>query len=676
MRCLARSTGPASRPDHTPESPVGWSIGQAQARERYWPDVERLISALPPRLFRQAKLLEYDLALRYSDTGQFKDIFFGLDQFPILSIGGWLLDDLGVAGGPERERAEPHLFLASVLIAARADTIERIADPASFYDHEHLAVIAFLSERAALELARVVPPVSAFWRDHDAISARHLDTVLEELERDRGGPTGDDAEATLRGRWSAPARLLASAVMALARADERPDEGAQAQMGARVDEIGLRVGTMLDDLAAAFQIRSDLAAMHHDLQRGRATFPIVEIARAAGVPLRPWPKPDVLLGAMVVTGSLGRILDQAVGHVRDAHRTAAELGLATFTAYLGDAEAAFEERARMAGAGTSQPAQAPGRGKPAAPLITSAEPTLPKALSMAEGFLLSDLTFKESWETHREGMFGSPEVASRFPTGMILEILCRHGHALSGPVDAFLSFTAANGFRYYDHPWSGADSDTVGVLLRLQRHATSGSQGTAALDGIFGCLERQVRTSGSVPVWIATDDAPEPSRPRSSRSENRVAPSRHTSCLAWTPWGPTGMPTRSGSERPISSTESPPWGSVPTSTTRRCTPLRSSPGSSPSSRATVDGPTWRAARPSRAPCWSRSARRAGSRRGPRNGRRCSRSPAWRWTNRTGSTRAGSGRCSKGSASMAAGPANRSRRPRTAVARSPGIRARP
>jgi hypothetical protein len=132
---------------------------------------------------------------------------------------------------------------------------------------------------------------------------------------------------------------------------------------------------------------------------------------------------------------------------------------------------------------------------------------------MARGFLLADPTFKESWESHREGMFGSPDVASRFPAGLILEILCGRGLALSDEVDAFLSFTAANGFRYYDHPWSGVDSDTVGVYLRLQRFSGERLGDVAALDDVLDPLEVQVRTIGAVPVWIALDKAPDGQRP-------------------------------------------------------------------------------------------------------------------------------------------------------------------
>lgn len=473
-----------------------WADSQERAYRSYWADVGGLLSALPPLLYRQAKLLQYDLALRYSETGQFTDVFLGADQFPVLSVSTWLLADLGVQEGPERERLERHLFRTSVLLAARAHTIESVVDPDSFYDREHLALAQLFSERAMTELAQVIPAASSFWEQREAVAIGHLEEVLEERERQNGSVTPDDSDAYLRATWGATARLLALAVTALATgADVR------------------RITTMLDELAAAFQIKADLATMHRDLQQGRPTYPIAVVARAAGIPLRPWPLPTVVLGAMVATGSLGDILDAALARVRDSRQMAVGLRLPTFAAYLAEVETRFEERwQRLSGTAHRSASDAP-KGGPSGPLIHAAEPTLTKALTMAEGFLLSDLTFRESWESHREGMLGSPEVASRYPAGLILEILCVHGHVLSGQVDDFLSFTAANRFRYYDHPGSDADSDTIGVFLRLQQHATSPGEHTDALDAVLGCLERNVRTNGSVPVWIRGCDGSTEDRP-------------------------------------------------------------------------------------------------------------------------------------------------------------------
>lgn len=129
---------------------------------------------------------------------------------------------------------------------------------------------------------------------------------------------------------------------------------------------------------------------------------------------------------------------------------------------------------------------------------------------MAEGFLLADLSFRECWESHREGMFGSDFVVSRFPAGLVLEILGAHGHDLAIRVDDFLAFTVANGFRYFEHPWSGIDSDTVGVYLRLGSYATNRDVALAAAARVMNCLRRNVRERRWTPVWISgCEDAPD-----------------------------------------------------------------------------------------------------------------------------------------------------------------------
>ena len=246
-----RSAQTTSRRKGSTGSPIAWTAGQARARERYWPDVERCFGGLPLRVFRQAKLLEYDLALRHSESGQFRDVFLGVEQIPILSICGWLLDDLGVGPGRERDRVEGHLFLASVLLAARTHVIEQIPDPESFYDHGHLALVQLFSERAVVELARVIPPASPFWREYDAISTCDLDDVLAELERDRGAATAGDADPSVGGAWSGLARTLGLAALNAAEVVGNADERTRG----RSATIAPLVGDMLDHVAAAFRIK-------------------------------------------------------------------------------------------------------------------------------------------------------------------------------------------------------------------------------------------------------------------------------------------------------------------------------------------------------------------------------------------------------------------------------------
>ncbi len=469
-----------------------WLGVQEDVRERYWPDVERLLSGLPPRLFRQAKLLEYDLALRYSDTGRFRDIFVGPGQFPVLSIGSWLLRDLDDRQGPERDEAERGLLVAGFLLAARSHVMEGIGDPASFYDDGHLVLVRSLSERATLELARIVPPHSSFWLQYEAMSGAEMDRDLERRELRASSDNGYQPEALLDARWSATARILA---LAATTHVERED-------------LSAGILGMLDEAATAFAMKDDLASLHRDVLDHRPTYSIAVIAHEAHLGLRPWPEPTVVLGALVATRAAETILESALSRLASARRTAEDVGLATFGGYLADLETAFEARRRSL-SGDTGPVEEPLSPLAMSPLITMAEPTIPKALSMAEGFLLSDPTFRESWESHREGMFGSPDVSSRYPAGLILEILGRHDHDVSSQVEDFLDFTDRNGFRYYDHPRSDADSDTVGVFLRLMGYSARLAERERALETVLTCLDRKVRETDAIPVWITGCDKPE-----------------------------------------------------------------------------------------------------------------------------------------------------------------------
>ncbi|CAN5575877.1 hypothetical protein BH23CHL8_BH23CHL8_00860 [soil metagenome] len=458
------------------------------------------MAALPPRLFRQAKLLQYDLGLRYAESGQFADVFMGPDEPAILSLGGWLLEDLSI----HRPDAEQRLFLVSVLLLLRTQALETIDDEAAFGDQRLGALVQLCTERAMRELALLVRSGSPFWEARAGDSLDDLERRLEGRERDEGSIAPGDPELHLRSRWAHGTRIAAMAA---------------AHVAARPGMVGPLV-TMVDDLCAAFQVKRELATMHADLLAGRITYPIAVVAQAAGLTLRPRPRPETVLGAMVTTDSLPLMLDSAAARIRRSRDVAVDLGLALVSTYLCSVEERFAEHGRSL-AGEAFPASAASHERPSpGPLLRTAEPVLPTVLSMARRFLLADPTLRESWETHREGMLGSEEVASRFPAGLILEILCRRGVDATAQVDGFLAFTAANGFRYYDHPCSDADTDTLGVFLRLLPYATSPERYRAPLDAVLTCLESEVDARGGIPVWITgcgdrAGDAPPAARPSS-----------------------------------------------------------------------------------------------------------------------------------------------------------------
>jgi hypothetical protein len=447
-----------------------WAEAQREHHARHWPRVDRLISELPPRLFRREKLVEYDLALRYSTTGQFHDTFLGCDQFPMLSIGGWLLEDLGCPPGPERDEIERRLFFASVLLTIRTQARHAMRDPASFTDDHAADLVGFCTERATRELMGAVPP------DRLVYGGMSEHVAAEALDR--------APESQLRPRWAAPALAI----------------GIAASVAAERTEVEPKLSKMVGKLAEAFEIREGLASMHADLLVGRVTYPIAFVADRAAVPLDAAVSPNTVLGAMIATGSLPAILGVAHERIVESRRIATDIDLPTMGAYLADAGRSF----------AGELAAVRGEGPARRSVLQHAEPTLPRALAMAEGYLLADPVLRESWETHRDGMLGAREVTSHFPAGLVLEILHDRGHDVRDRVDDFLAFTVANGFRYYDHPWSDADADTVGVFLRLMPHGTQKpDERSAALDAVLACLDRQTRELGAIPVWITDCAAPD-----------------------------------------------------------------------------------------------------------------------------------------------------------------------
>lgn len=450
---------------------MGWADSQRSARERHWARLERVLNGLAPSHADTFRQLQYDLALSYSTTGRFRDIFLGLEQPPVLSIAPWLLDDLGLAPSPSRDELDGRLLTVSVLLCARDHLVTALLDSESYAAGDQLALAVHLSERVSAQLTSLSD--SAWLDGEDDADARRQ-------------PASEDVpDAFIVRGWERPMQLIASA--------------AHEAAGVPSGEPG--VGRMIELMASGFEVRHQLMTLHADLLRGRPTYPIVTIARAAGIPLRPWPRPEGVLGAMVLTGSIRTILETSRARLDEARSLADELGLPTFAGFLSDA--ADDVANRMESAPTQPAAE---EGARPAPLIHLAEPIVPKAIAMARGFLLSDLALRESWESHREGMFGSDEVASRYPAGLILEILAAHGQPVSDAIDGFLAFTAANGFRYYDHALSGIDTDTIGVYLRLVRRTGSADRHLPAARGVLSCLERHVERCAAVPVWLRDCD--------------------------------------------------------------------------------------------------------------------------------------------------------------------------
>lgn len=379
--------------------------------------------------------------------------------------------------------------------------VEGIGDPSSFSDGGYVAIAQLCAQRGAHELGRLIPAGERFWVRHEALSTAGLESSIDALTARRGADKTDIA-APVRGRWSFVASAVALAAVELVCPG---------------DEVVDDVISMVNDLAVAFEIWEELSTIQRDLVDGRTTYPIAVVARHGGIPLQPTPRPIEVLGALVATGALRSILDTASERLAASQRAAAELTLPILGSYL-EAVARADSQRRTRLSGVHGPGHA--RQKPVVS-VAAEDPTSAKATAMAEAFLLSDLTFRESWETHREGMLGAPEVSSRFPAGLILEILCRRGLKLDGAVGVFLSHAASNRFRYYDHPGSDVDADTVGVVLRLQKYGPARDRISPAMARMLGCIDRLAEASAEIPVWLTECNEPKEPRPATFRLGER-----------------------------------------------------------------------------------------------------------------------------------------------------------
>ena len=202
---------------------------------------------------------------------------------------------------------------------------------------------------------------------------------------------------------------------------------------------------------------------------------------------------------MVATGSLPAIVGAAHERIEESRSIASELDLPMLGAYLADAERTFAlELAAARGEWTSlTPAagacradrpEGHGHGRG----VSLLRPHLPRELGDAS---------RGNARARRRSHPASPPASS-------WRSCARAGTTSASRSTNSSPATVANGFRYYDHPWSDADADTVGVFLRLLPHRTRPAEHAAALDAVLACLDRLTRELGAIPVWITDCDAP------------------------------------------------------------------------------------------------------------------------------------------------------------------------
>ena len=463
-------------------------------RDQFWPEVEQFFSNLPPSLYRQSVLLKNNLAIAYSDTGQFKDILSRDRDHPLLYLHFWLLDDLQFPNTTEKTKLEKRLFLAMAFAFISVYTQETILDEGSSFDNSFLLLAQALARQADFHLAHLYPGQSPFWSHHQTFWQEYSDAVLLTTDDRRRAAEREGVEDTGPGAGKLAFTKIPLAAMAI-------NTGQEVMLS--------KLLAMMDRLNFIFQTIRDISTLRRDIIQRNYTYPIIRTIREAGIDPNQPVIPERILGALVLTGSVEKICQESLDHLNEYRSIADEVKLPTFIDHSAVIEDLISEIRQLFSLKTKPTTNndEPSRKKPR-PFFQPFANTLNTAVEMAEGYLLSDLTFRESWEVQRGGLLNLPHiVAKAFPSGLIIETLCRNGHQLSTQVDNIFQTLQSNKFRYYDETQQlPPDADDLGLLLRLYRYSEQKETHGEMLQNPLCWMQKSILPSGEIPIWFKVDE--------------------------------------------------------------------------------------------------------------------------------------------------------------------------
>ncbi|MCB9076047.1 MAG: hypothetical protein H6631_00475 [Anaerolineaceae bacterium] len=467
-------------------------------RNHFWPEIEKFFTGLPPTLFQQGILLQNNLATFYAETGQFSDILSREHDHPCLYLHFWLIDDWQSATLGDREPLEKSLFLTAVFNFAAVYAQEAILDEGTNFDQTYLFLAQSLRQQADRHLMGIFPGTDAFWRYHQLGWNDYAEATLADTSNSNLAKLllDEEAGAILPRRLAFTQLPIIGAAMALGRAEDVP-----------------LLSRLVDHLNFVWQLLRDISTIRRDLTRQRYTYPILKTLEAAGLDPHQAPLPEQILGALVLTGVMSQIEQICTGQLTSARELAQSLNLPTLVEYCPVVENQVRDVVDLFSLKPQLKKPVGEAEKPRRPMFAPFVETLPKVIEMAEGYLLADISFRESWEVQRRGVFNVPEMIGRaFPAGFITEILSRYGHNMAQSIDMVFETLAATGFRYYNHDHLPPDADDVGLALRLLPYSPQPERHRAMLQAPAELLAARISPAGEIPVWLVTGAEPDSTR--------------------------------------------------------------------------------------------------------------------------------------------------------------------
>lgn len=438
---------------------MSWNAAHAQARRAALAPLDDEFRKLPAPLREQGRLFRANL-LAGIPSGELADVFSGPHDHPGLYLHYWVLESLPTDPSPISPAA---LTRAAFYTAAAVRLSGQIADPASLVTESALSLLAHFRGRAVDILAGL--------HGEEAVFRESIRTAWSRFD------DGTDLLASLKlpalSAWGA---------------------------GGRESDLQ-RLDVFLELLNGVYRFLLAARSLRRDLQIGCQGDLVRGLLDAAGIRGDEPGWAEHLMGAVLLTDVLNVPIRDAQADLAAARTAATELGLSGFTSYLEYLAASLDRIRRLFGPerGGEAMKAASGDGflRPAIDIDQVAH-------TSAEAFLISDLNFEESWEVHRYRLFKRQVVISRFPAGLVLELLCDTGHRLTETVDGYLTHLASRRFGYFDDPEIVLrDSDTLGLALRLWRYSSRQDvRADVEWKGALNLLERVVGADGRIPVWL------------------------------------------------------------------------------------------------------------------------------------------------------------------------------
>jgi hypothetical protein len=466
-------------------------------RTEYWMDVEKYFDTLPPHLSTCARNFRANIAGLCGDSGLLKDFLCGDLYYPVFDLPLWIFHDVRFSHSDqtpepsspllENGLVQKHIFIGGFFLIAASAVINLILDDKQSVETPDFLLSHAFASVGQLSLAKTFPPHSPFWDRYRNILNEHIEFRLSAQPVDPPGGTLEAEWSIIGKRWV----LAKIAPVACAMATNNTS-------------MADPLERLIDELNNLFQIQVDLLSLKKDLAVGNVTYPILRIMRTAGIDLTQPVAPEKVFGALLLLNPIPDLLRFCLEKLAWCRSLCEHWSLSSIESLLNSWEASFGKLQELFALRPNRPAQEQRTSENHAPFLSHGDAPLPQAIQAAQSYLLSDLTFRESWEVHRWGFLGKPVLTGKvFPPGLILYLLANSGLDLGQQIDGLFDQWHHQGCNYFEEPCSlPPDTDSAGLMMRLMRFSRSKEKNARILDLSIQRILANTSDSTGIPTYL------------------------------------------------------------------------------------------------------------------------------------------------------------------------------